>query len=52
MSFVVNATNIKSLAGGREIPLGDALDPYLVGNHVYICPGTMYRMLLNRLAVL
>ena len=44
--------NIKSLAGSWEVPLGDALDPYLVGNHVYISTGAMCRMLLNRLATL
>ena len=43
---------IKSLAGSWEVPLRDALDPYLVGNHVYISPGAMCRMLLNRLAAL
>ena len=44
--------NIKSLAGSWEVPLGDALDPYLIGNHVYISPGTTCHMLLNRLAAL
>ena len=34
--------NIKSLAGSWEVPLGDTLDPYLVGNHVYISPGASY----------
>ena len=27
--------NIKSLAGSWEVPLGNALNPYLVGNYVY-----------------
>ena len=44
--------NIKSLAGSREVPLEDALDPYLVGNHVYISPGAMCCMLLNWSAAL
>ena len=30
--------NIKSLVGSQEVLLGDTLDPYLVGNHVYIKP--------------
>ena len=44
--------NKKSLVGSWEVPLGDALNPYLVGNHVYISPGAMCRMLLNRSAIL
>ena len=44
--------NIKSLAGSWEVPLGDALNPYLVGSHVFISPGAKCRMLLNRSATL
>ena len=46
--------DIKSLAGSWEVLLRDALDPYLVGNHMhmYISPGAMCRMLLNWSAAL
>ena len=44
--------NIKSLAGSWEVPLGDALNPYLVGSHVFISLGAKCCMLLNRSAAL